>query len=397
MILHDTAADLVRLHEVLDKLERHIEKHEWSGYDPYDALNSPVLSLLSCGLKAPRLLMTHAMKSSPFNLRPFLLMKRGHNPKALGLFLAGYVKRHRVHSNVPLEKMHRIIELLEASKSEGYHGACWGYNFDWQNMAYFFPRGTPTVVNTAFICDGILDAYDLLKEERLLATARSACDFLLKDIRMTKNSSGICFGYTPMDTSRVYNASLLGARLLARVYTYTNEKTLCDMALEALRYIVHHQHADGSWDYGELSIQRYVDNFHTGFVLECLSDIMKYTRDFRHLGSLEKGIAYYHRHLFLEDGMPKYRNDAVYPADIHNMQGIVTLIKCAHVRDGVPLALNVARWMIAHMLDRKGYFYYRKDHRGINKIDYMRWGQAWAFHALTTLEHTLESGKEEAP
>ena len=124
-----------------------------------------------------------------------------------------------------------------------------------------------------------------------------------------------------------------------------------------------------------------------------LNDIMKYTRDWSHLKALEKGLGFYQEHLFLEDGTPKYRSDTTYPIDIHNMQAIVTLVKCNHLKNAMPLAERIAGWMIAHMLDRKGYFYYHKGRRGINKIDYMRWGQAWAFHALTTLEQHFESSR----
>jgi len=35
------------------------------------------------------------------------------------------------------------------------------------------------------------------------------------------------------------------------------------------------------------------------------------------------------------------------------------------------------------MQERSGYFYFRKNRFITNRIPYLRWGQAWAFHALT--------------
>jgi hypothetical protein len=47
------------------------------------------------------------------------------------------------------------------------------------------------------------------------------------------------------------------------------------------------------------------------------------------------------------------------------------------------LAEKVMDWMIGNLRDNTGYFYYRKGKLMKNKIPYIRWSQAWAFHALT--------------
>jgi len=45
--------------------------------------------------------------------------------------------------------------------------------------------------------------------------------------------------------------------------------------------------------------------------------------------------------------------------------------------------------------ERRGYFYFRKGRYLTNKIPYMRWGQAWAFHALTEYAvHTPVNAKD---
>src|SRR6202000_898205 len=105
-----------------------------------------------------------------------------------------------------------------------YNTACWGYNFDWQSRAFFLPRNTPTIVVSSFIANALLDAYQITSNEILLSTARSTCDFILKDLNRTYDKDGnFAFTYSPFDKSIVYNASLLGSRLLARVYSFTKE------------------------------------------------------------------------------------------------------------------------------------------------------------------------------
>ncbi len=48
--------------------------NDWAGYDPYDALNSKVLEALPfLNSRVPRIVLTQALKRSPFNIRPILI------------------------------------------------------------------------------------------------------------------------------------------------------------------------------------------------------------------------------------------------------------------------------------------------------------------------------------
>jgi len=47
-------------------------------------------------------------------------------------------------------------------------------------------------------------------------------------------------------------------------------------------------------------------------------------------------------------------------------------------------AMKIAEWTINNnMIDKDGYFYYRKYKLYTNKISYMRWSNAWMFLAFT--------------
>ena len=67
-------------------LTKFIEQRNFAGYDPYDALSSPVIRALTFGRKYGRIAGMQLLRRLPVNLRPFLLIAKGHNPKALGLF-----------------------------------------------------------------------------------------------------------------------------------------------------------------------------------------------------------------------------------------------------------------------------------------------------------------------
>src|SRR5438128_10451737 len=75
------------------KLLAYCRANDWTGYDPYDALNSRVFTALPfLNSRLPRLVLTQAAKRSPLNIRRLLLIPKTQNPKALALCLAAVLK-----------------------------------------------------------------------------------------------------------------------------------------------------------------------------------------------------------------------------------------------------------------------------------------------------------------
>jgi len=147
--------------DVTDLLMAYVESEDYAGYDPYDALNSDIIKRVSCRSKWLRMAFTQFLRRCPVNLRSIMGVKKGHNPKGIGLFVGGYTNLYRINPDpVYLEKIHYLLGLLDELKSDGYSGNCWGYNFDWQSRTFFRPKGIPTVVNTAFIGHALLDCYE---------------------------------------------------------------------------------------------------------------------------------------------------------------------------------------------------------------------------------------------
>jgi hypothetical protein len=95
-----------------------------------------------------------------------------------------------------------------------------------------------------------------------------------------------------------------------------------------------------------------------------------------------KGVEYYANNFFLKDGTPKYYHDRTYPIDIHSPAQAI----CFFSREGheyKDLTDRIVDWMLENMYSGKGFFYFRKGKILTNRIPYIRWSQAWAFHALT--------------
>lgn len=370
-------------------LKAYCEQEAYKGWDPYDGLNSRLFNAIP-GLsksRLARLAWIQAFKRSPVNLRRLTGVKKEYNPKALGLFLSGYCTLYTMDPKQEyLEQIRFFVAKIEALKSRGWSGACWGYNFDWQARAFFQPKQTPTVVASVFIASALLDAYEITKEEGLLQTARSTCDFILKDLNRTTGEKGdFAFSYSPLDKSVVFNASLLGSRLLARVYSYTKELLLMEEAKKSVVFCCRYQQANGAWAYGTLPFHQWIDNFHTGYNLECIQDYMKYTGDHAFEAYVKKGYDYYIKTFFTAEGVPCYYSNSVYPVDVHApAQMVVTVAKLGTYRQDKAVVDKVMHWTVKHMRSEKGYFYYQVNKHFSSKIPYMRWAQAWMFYALTT-------------
>jgi uncharacterized protein YyaL (SSP411 family) len=276
-------------------------------------------------------------------------------------------------------------------KLDRYSGACWGYNFDWQSRNFFAERGTPTIVPTAFAARALIDAAQALQDLRdvYLQTARSVCDFILKDLpRTVDNETELCFSYAPNSDTRIFNASLLAAEVLASVGRFSGEHDLCDAAERATRYVVNNQREDGSWLYGTDPKQSWVDNFHTAYVLFSLKRIINmssFGSEFQ--PALQRGYEYWKNNFFLAEGWPKYYHDDPYPADAHAAaSAIVTFLECRELdRDASKLAQRVASWTIQNLRDRRGFFYYQRRRFYTVRKPYMRWTQAWMLYALARL------------
>jgi hypothetical protein len=378
---------------VYDELLSWCRQHDFAGHDPFDALNSRIFQATPLAKsRNARLIWTQLLKRSPADFRVLARVPPERNAKGIALFaLAQIANYRRVKTEECADQARSLLFELLSMKLDRYSGACWGYNFDWQSRNFFAERGTPTIVPTAFAARALIDAAQALQDLRdvYLQTARSVCDFILKDLpRTVDNETELCFSYAPNSDTRIFNASLLAAEVLASVGKLSGEHDLCDAAERATRYVVNNQREDGSWLYGTDPKQSWVDNFHTAYVLFSLKRIINvssFGSEFQ--PALQRGYEYWKNNFFLAEGWPKYYHDDPYPADAHAAaSAIVTFLECRELdRDASKLAQRVASWTIQNLRDSRGFFYYQRRRFYTVRKPYMRWTQAWMLYALARL------------
>ena len=358
---------------------------EFKGWDPFDALNSPFLSGISRINRWFGVAALQLVKRCPMNLRQILLVPKTVNAKGIGLILAALVIRSRIlHQDEDKHKAIALANWLKEHQSPGYSGACWGYPFDWPNRAFYAPAGTPTIVNTVFIGNSLLDLFEETGQEEWLDLAISACEFICRELNRTEGKKSFCFSYTPFDQSRVHNANLLGSSLLARVGKITGRGEFQELSMQSAAFSIYSQNEDGSWPYGEASNQTWIDSFHTGYNLLALKDINDYL-GYKEAGvACTKGYTFYLNQFFPSDGTVKYYHDKAEPLDAHAFaHAVICLCRMAgHFETPPDLVEKVLFRMIELFWSGNGYFYWQKKHGFLYRLDCMRWVQAWAFLGL---------------
>jgi len=373
--------------ESLNKLKKHIESQDYKGHDPYDALKSPFFKLPI--LKSNKLIRfgtQQLVKRLPFSIRPLLFVPKGFNPVTLGLSIQAYAYLYQSDpDNKPayLSKIEYLISELKKLIPDGFSGACWGYDFDWEARHAKIQAYQPTVVATGIITNALYIAYQITGHQECANLVNSAARFVLSDLKRSYKGDSFCFSYSPNDEQRVFNASMKGVRILAQSYSLTNNKELKETAKHAINFVLNNQNEDGSWGYSLANSGSWSDNYHTGYVLDCLDEYVKLTEDKKPLESIQKGYDFYKDHFITQEGIPRFYDNNTYPIDCTAAsQTILTSIRFGDKET----AVKVAAWMAQNMQKGNGSFYFRKFKYYKIKTSFMRWSDAWMFTALSNLQ-----------
>ncbi len=362
----------------------------WRGTDPYEGLNASrrvVMPLKRTPLG--RRLLIQAVKRSPLDLRPALGIRAEPNAASVAWIVSALARNGFVDPARARSLLSSAVQSLEGLRLADSGEACWGYPFDVQSRVFFYPRGQPNTIATAFAGHALLDAHTALGDQRLLELARDAGLFFLRWVPQTETGDGAYFGYLPGDRSPIHNSNLLAASLLARLAaSEARDERFESAAQEAVRYTTARQRDDGSWPYGEQPNLGWVDNFHTGYVLDALrvcADAGVAEADAEEAWS--RGLAYYRRALFLADGTPKYYATSLFPVDAQSVaQGIQTLSIAAQ-RDPscAAAAWKVFGFAMRRMLGDDGMPIFQRRRHWSNRAPHFRWVVAPMLLALTHL------------
>jgi hypothetical protein len=373
-----------KLENATNKLIGYILREGYRGHDPYDALTSPLFRLpLFKSSKLIRFGTQQVLKRFPLDLRKLLFVPKGYNPVTLGLCIQGYaylMEAYPENKEKYEEQILFLIEELEKLSSEGYSGICWGYDFDWEARYAKIQAYQPTVVATGIITNALYECWQITGIQKCADLVISASHFVINDLNRTYADNTFCYSYSPVDKQTILNASMKGVRLLAQTYKITGDPSLLQHALPAVEFVVDRQHDDGAFYYS--NVGKWVDNYHTGYVLDCLDTFIKCFAQHQFDLNLSRGFEFYKTNLISQEGMPKFYSNNAFPADCTAAsQSILSLVRFGDKNK----AIKVIDWMIDNMQHPAGYFFFRKFKTYTIKSSFMRWSNAWMFAAMALL------------
>jgi hypothetical protein len=381
-----------RIEESLTRVIGWVRAHDYKGYEPADG-NASVLFPLTGGRVWPMRILQQIVLRSPINIRPWLGVAPHESAIGRGYMGWAYLTMFRTStaSDIRNEAITCLSWLMmhRATKQAEF---CWGDPYEYATRGGRRPRGAPILIWTSIIGQVFLDAFDLLGDEKYLRVAESVGRWMAT-LPVEHTDTGSCLSYNAYKQSSIHNANVMGAAFLARLGAKTGDDAALDLARRTMTYTCARQRSDGSWFYGEEQKYQWVDNFHTAYNISALNVYRHALQDNCVEESLRRGLTYFKKNFFEEDGRPKYFHNQTYPVDIQcAAQAIETLVSVSqHDPDSFELAMNVAEWTIANLQSADGHFNYR--HLGWITVTtpMLHWGQATMAKALAVTLDSLEA------
>jgi hypothetical protein len=214
-----------------------------------------------------------------------------------------------------------------------------------------------------------------------------------RDIETGPNAATCAYTPAADDKGGVINASAYRAFLLTKAALEFSDDRYREVAKRNLNFVLSSQNSDGSWLYSVDGKRDFVDHFHTCFVLKALAKTEKLTADAGCAAAIERGVDYYVKCLFDEQGLPKPFSKAprltVYRRELYDYAECINLSMLLGGRfkeldrcGAAVLADVFLRWQKAD-----GSFRARELLYGWDNVPMHRWAQSQMFRSLCFLLH----------
>jgi hypothetical protein len=354
--------DRDQLIDIRDRVLARMIADDFAGADPFDGLESAMFRASGLGrFRLARLAWLQAIKRGPDFLRKAANIPSMVNPKTLALL-------NGAAQGVGLCDVRG--RLLEMQNPDGG----WGYPFEWQARAFHAQRHQSNAIVTSFVVDALI--------ERGLATDHPALRQAAGFVEQKLWREGY-FAYFDHSAVEIHNASLWAAFALHRIIGPNGKSE------RAVERVIKAQNIDGSWAYGTRSHHRFVDGFHTGYVVDLLDR-------FRASGmsglddAIARGWQFYRDKCFDTDDLPRSFAGQERYIDAHAVaQAMGSLVRFGDQQG----AVRVAAWAADTLFDLTRDLFFAGVTKGgrPDRQNYMRWTQAWMVWGLSIVIESMGS------
>jgi hypothetical protein len=290
------------------------------------------------------------------------------------------------------ERAVHFLEVLKETRSPGFEHYCWGYPFNWETKRGTMWQATPLITTVPYVYEAFREVYRIDKDPQWLEIMRSIAQHSVldyNDFETSANASAVCYKPGPENSSGVINASAYRAFLLTAASVDLSEAGYRKIADRNLAFVLESQNSDGSWPYSTDEDRLFIDHFHTCFVLKALAKIEAITGNPQCTKAIERGVDYYVKNLFDEQGLPKpfsrrprmtvYKRELYDYAECINV-GILLEGRFPALDKIMSKVINLEGW---HKSD--GSFRSRQLLLGWDDVPMHRWAQSQLFRSLCFL------------
>ncbi|WP_421844371.1 hypothetical protein [Marinobacter algicola] len=234
--------------------------------------------------------------------------------KAAALTLSGLAhlrNRPDICDPVELEKTARALFDWLVERQNQELGA-WTPDFQYEIHGTPIPQTVLGTINTVFCCEALWQWRDhFASADGMICSAAKAC---LDNLPRLESDLECCFSYNPAARYYVHNANLFVALLLSRAVRIEPELvSYNEVVTKCVRYTLNDFDRVGVFRYaGPPTANNTVDNYHSGFVLRVLDQLVPFIADQDHdLESrtrlwVNEGLGQYQSRFIKPHGVPKF-------------------------------------------------------------------------------------------
>jgi hypothetical protein len=265
---------------------------------------------------------------------------------------------------------------------------------------------TPNLFQTVNAAIAFADLHEITRDDDDLQPALAAVEWMRGGLgTLEAGNESVVWRYYPHEDAVVYNVNALAAALLSRLALATRNDELASLSQRTLEFVVSEQNPDGSWFYARGPRGRWIDGFHSGYVLEALYESARRIPNPRVDQALDRGMEFFRARLLEPSGLPRYMHDSLYPIDAQNCAQAIQLLAKLAQRDPDHLALarrayeQTARSLLVWCHSGEAVHAYVRMQRGRwlrNDLAAIRWGVAPMLLALAHLR-VAEASVAKAP
>ena len=324
-----------------------------------------------------------------------LFWKRQRFPIADAHYAMGFAfLAEDAHDEQHYQRALHFLDVLIQTRSPGHEEYCWGYPFNWKTREGLIAETTPLITTVPYAYEAFSSVFAIDKDEKWRTIMRSIAEhvaYAYRDVVMSPQASACGYTTAADDRGGVLNASAYRAALLTMAGSEFGEAAYGKIAQNNLNFVLEFQNPDGSWFYSADDNGHFIDHYHTCFVLKALAKIENITGDSRCAEAIRRGVAYYVRHLFDEQGLPKPFSEeprlTIYRRGLYDYAEFVNLAVMLRRRFSeldrlLPVVLEdlLARWQASD-----GHFRSRELMFGWDNVPMHRYAQAQMFRSLCVL------------